>query len=353
MQFENSMASSEEEPVLGVYFEGNYDDTTSDSEASGSEDGGLTLGPDGLPQLTEKKSKDEHRTRTPRRNAEPVEVPKPHVEYEKRVPGPSTSIATISFKRLDRITKEHASRTDACLICARDATTAQPNISKLSQLPCGHAWCSECLARAFHFVLGQHAFGRLQCCTKEDIPLELFERIVENKAHPPVEYEVRPNPVATNANKTEDDKPWNSTKVIEYVEKDQEVFISPGDMASYRMLVEEHQAPSRSKVYCHGQGCGQYIPKDCRTKMVGKCVNCARRTCLRCRKSDKTHVTDHHGKCKASKSRIDSVNNEAKTLALAKRKGWKRCPRCRMFVQKERGGCSSVVCRCGRLFFYG
>lgn len=340
------MSVQEEEIVLGIHFDAGDCGDESKSEESDDE-GGIVIGTDGLPQFVEGLEKKKHEKIT-RRNADPIEQPKPNVKYEKRVPRPSTSIAIISYKRLDRITTEHARLTDACLICARDLTS-QPNI-RLYQLPCRHAWCKECLARAFHFVLSQRAFGRLQCCAKKDIPLEYFERIVENKSHPPVEHEVRPDPKTTAEN---EDNLWNSTKVVEYVEKDQEVFISPGDMASYRTLLEEHQVPSRGKVYCYGQGCGQYIPKDCRTNFSGKCPHCQRRTCLRCRRNANTHTTDKDGKCKPSKYRKESVQNEAKALSLAKRKGWKRCPRCRIFVQKDRGGCSSVVCRCGRLFYYG
>lgn len=349
MPIHDDVTSVQEEGIeLSIHFDGDRGGDGGELEDSTDEAPGNYLGSHDLAQLCAGEKKKNERA-TPK-NADPIEQPMSRIVYEKRVPRPSTGIAMISYKRLDRITAEHAKRSDACLICARDITS-QTDIS-LYELPCHHTWCKECLARAFHFVLGQHAFGRLQCCTAEDIPLKYFDNIMEKRFHSPVETGSPPNP--TNTAEAEDlDRPWDSTEIIEHVEKDQGIFISPGDMALYRAVLEEHQISCREKLYCYGRACGQYVPKDCRNKTMGKCPHCSRRTCLRCRRDARTHGTDLRGKCMASKKNVDSAKNEAKTFSLAKRKGWKRCPRCRMFVQKIRGGCSSVVCRCGRLFFYG
>jgi len=37
---------------------------------------------------------------------------------------------------------------------------------------------------------------------------------------------------------------------------------------------------------------------------------------------------------------------------LGTKEGWKRCPACRMMVQKV-WGCNSMRCRCGKRFCYG
>lgn len=290
------------------------------------------------------------------RNADPIEEPKPEVEYEKKVPGPSTIIANISYRRVDRVTPEQARRKDACLPCGKD-TTSHPNL-ELYELPCHHAWCRECLSRAFHFTLHHHAFKRLQCCTEKEIPLKYFERIVVDRQHPAAEYETQ----ATGADAETDDplrqhampglRDWNPVRVTEYVEKEKEIFISTGDMLSYRILLEEFETLPRSRLYCYGKGCGRFIPKACRTKTFGECPNCGRKTCVRCRKNTGSHV-NKVSKCTAGKARLEVVRNETKLLSLARRKHWKRCPRCGIFVSKAPGGCSSVVCRCGRLFFYG
>lgn len=88
----------------------------------------------GLPTNDEYSSEDEE----PRiwKNAEPVSVEKPQVEYETEVPGPQTIIAPISLRRVDRVPLGQARWSDACLPCGQD-TTAQPELT-LYALTCGH-----------------------------------------------------------------------------------------------------------------------------------------------------------------------------------------------------------------------
>lgn len=335
------LESQKEETVLGVYFEETNDRVQE---------------PNGLPKSSNLRNKERRHDR-PRivRNADPMERIRPHVEYETKVPNDSTIIANISCRRVDRITPEQATRTDACLPCGSD-TSEHPDLM-LYRLPCRHMWCRACLARAFRFALHNQVFGRLQCCTNKNIPLSYFERIAEDRLHPLLQYEPQTDTTTMDIKADEQQtlpglRDWNPVKVTAYVEKDQEPFISTGDILSYKVALEEHKCLPKDRVYCYGTACNMYIPMTFRTKTQGQCLYCDRKTCLRCRKNPKYH-TRINGICTADKKRLIDVENDTKMMSLARRKGWKNCPRCGVFVQKIRGGCSSVVCRCGLLFYYG
>lgn len=315
----------------------------------------MLVGPDDFPRSTEIENKKNKQDKARiLRNADPIEVIRPRVEYEKNVPNDSTIIANISHRRVDRITLKQAARADACLPCGRD--TIEHSDLVLYKLPCRHMWCRACLARAFSFALQNQVFDRLQCCTDKNIPLSYFERIAEDRLHPLLQYE--PQADTTMDIETDEQqtlpgvRDWNPVKVTTYVEKDQEPFISTGDILSYKAALEEHKCLPRNKIHCYGKSCNMYIPMAFRTKTEGQCLYCQRKTCLRCRESLKSH-TSTNGTCTANKRRMAVVQNDIKMVSLAKRKGWKQCPRCRVYVQKIRGGCSSVVCRCGLLFYYG
>ena len=301
------------------------------------------------------------------RNAEPVSVEKPRVDYATKVPDTSSIIALISQRRVDRVPLGEASREDACLPCGQD-TAIQPNIV-LHELPCGHRWCKNCLARAFKFALHHDTFHRLKCCTKDEIPLKYFKRIAEDRSPLQPTYEPGWEPGThiddyvmaqgsqggqeSHGSALKDKKvSRNPPRVSHYVERDQETFISRKDLALYRLKLEEVETLPKSTIYCYRRVCGSFIPMSCRTQTKGICPRCQRVTCKRCRKGWHTHESNS-GKCDARSDRMEVVRNDRKLMVFARRRGWKRCPNCRMYVEKVRGGCLSVLCRCGRHFFYG
>lgn len=317
--------------------------------------------------LTSEEHSSEDDERRTWRNAEPVSVEKPQVEYEIEVPGPLTIISLISHRRVDRIPLGQAKRPDVCLPCGQDTTTQQG--LTLYELPCGHRWCKQCLARAFLFAIQHNAFHRLNCCTDEEIPIKYFKRIVEDRPHPQPEYEPGWEPGSyidakiphkgaqggqiLNGTVSKDGKvPRNPLRVSHCVEKEQKAFINKVDLAFYKLKLEEFETLPKDKLYCYRRACGSFIPMSCRTGTRGTCPRCHRVTCKRCRKGWHTHESKI-GKCDAYKDRMEVVKNDRKLMILAKKKGWKRCPSCRMYVDKVRGGCLSVLCRCGRHFFFG
>ncbi|KAL1851730.1 hypothetical protein Daus18300_012415 [Diaporthe australafricana] len=292
------------------------------------------------------------------RNVTPVSVIKPEVEYQTKVPTKSTIIANISQRRLDKIPVTEESRTDICLPCGLDTVTT-PELS-LHKLPCGHRWCSRCLARTFKFAIANNTFHRFQCCTENEIPMRYFKGIIEKRPHPKPEFEPGYEPGTSmeivqaeeqEISELAEVREFNPLRVSESVRKETEPFINKKDWNTYMEKLEEYETLPKDKMYCYRKICGSFIPMADRTKTKGHCPRCRRFTCCRCRRGWHTHQSNN-GRCDACKDRMTVVNNDRKFIVMARRKGWKRCPRCRMFVEKTRGGCGSVYCRCGRHFWY-
>ncbi|XP_072977996.1 E3 ubiquitin-protein ligase RSL1-like isoform X1 [Typha angustifolia] len=102
-----------------------------------------------------------------------------------------------------------------------------------------------------------------------------------------------------------------------------------------------------------------YCPfKDCSAMMVNtreeavtqsECPSCRRLFCARC------NVPWHSG---LSCNEFRGLGNDEKgredlmLMEVAKSKAWKRCPRCKFFVEKTEG-CMHITCRCGFEFCYG
>ncbi|KAI9093982.1 hypothetical protein K1719_023329 [Acacia pycnantha] len=102
-----------------------------------------------------------------------------------------------------------------------------------------------------------------------------------------------------------------------------------------------------------------YCPfKDCSAMMVddgdevvtsSECPNCRRLFCAQCK------VTWHAGMDCAEfqiSQKVDQTQNDDLLKELAKNNKWRRCPRCRFFVEKI-DGCTHISCRCGNQFCYG
>ncbi|XP_077240898.1 E3 ubiquitin-protein ligase RSL1-like [Tasmannia lanceolata] len=102
-----------------------------------------------------------------------------------------------------------------------------------------------------------------------------------------------------------------------------------------------------------------YCPfKDCSAIMVddggvvvtqSECPECHRLFCAQCK------VAWHSGvECEEFQSlnRDERGRDDLIVMELAKSSKWKRCPRCRFYVEKNEG-CQHITCRCGLQFCYG
>ncbi|KAJ4842244.1 hypothetical protein Tsubulata_046560 [Turnera subulata] len=115
----------------------------------------------------------------------------------------------------------------------------------------------------------------------------------------------------------------------------------------------EAAVPRSKKFYCPYKDCsamlikeGRRVSKEC------ECPNCKRSFCVKCK------VAWHSGmKCDAfQKLNEEQDENERgmEDIMLAKLAGdkrWKRCPVCRVYVEKTEG-CNHMKCRCKTSFCY-
>ncbi|XP_015943258.1 E3 ubiquitin-protein ligase RSL1-like [Arachis duranensis] len=50
---------------------------------------------------------------------------------------------------------------------------------------------------------------------------------------------------------------------------------------------------------------------------------------------------------------VTCTDEDRVMMKLAERNGWKRCPKCRFYVEKDPLTCNKILCRCGEVFCYG
>ncbi|XP_039165776.1 E3 ubiquitin-protein ligase RNF144B-like [Eucalyptus grandis] len=98
-----------------------------------------------------------------------------------------------------------------------------------------------------------------------------------------------------------------------------------------------------------------YCPfKDCSALLINdggavvresECPNCRRLFCAQCK------VPWHAGVECQELNEGEREREDIMLMKLAEKKHWRRCPKCRFFVQKK-SGCAFVKCRCGVEFCY-
>ncbi|PSS19690.1 ATP-dependent RNA helicase [Actinidia chinensis var. chinensis] len=107
--------------------------------------------------------------------------------------------------------------------------------------------------------------------------------------------------------------------------------------------------PDSQTVYCPFRDCLALLVNDSGEVIVKiKCPSCHRSICARC------HVPWHtEFSCKEFQ-RLNAKKRgkeEILVVELAKKKSWRKCPSCKMYVEKT-DGCLHVICRCGNGFCY-
>jgi hypothetical protein len=99
-----------------------------------------------------------------------------------------------------------------------------------------------------------------------------------------------------------------------------------------------------------------YCPSGCNTAVEARgygkrvCKTCGKRYCAACKVPwhDNLSCTEYQNLPPHMKT-----PNDVAFLNLAFQELFRRCPKCRSLVEKIRGGCNQVVCRCGCTFCYG
>lgn len=178
---------------------------------------------------------------------------------------------------------------ETCTVCEDEIPK-----SKLIPLVCHHYWCRPCLNQAV--AVGYSS------------PVN----------HPPICCDSRAIDVATVQGCLDDDVLLRVTEVYE-------------------------EYTSFNPIFCAELRCGKLIPQlpiDRKESQFVMCRSCRKRTCKRCRVLQGAHIDG----CPD-----DDLSEEDQRLVS--QAGWKRCPRCRVVVERV-GGCRMMVCFCGTSFCY-
>lgn len=107
--------------------------------------------------------------------------------------------------------------------------------------------------------------------------------------------------------------------------------------------------PESQKLYCPFRDCSALLVNDFEDVFKKtKCLVCSRWFCAQCRVPWHTDFTcKEFEKLHAKKGgKMDKI-----VKALAKKKSWQKCPKCKMYVEKSEG-CVHITCRCKYEFCY-
>ena len=155
------------------------------------------------------------------------------------------------------------------LVQCASCTEDKPRTEVLTA-PCGDLYCRVCLAELFQRSMTDETLFPPRCC-RQSIPLEQARPLLEvNLA---TEFEGK--------------------------------------------FIERSTA---DRTYCHNPRCGTFIPPATIQNDVGICPTCGRRTCSMCK------AASHQGDC-------PNDTGLQQLMATAGGERWRRCDRCRRFIE--------------------
>ncbi|MBA0597701.1 hypothetical protein Gorai_007500, partial [Gossypium raimondii] len=100
------------------------------------------------------------------------------------------------------------------------------------------------------------------------------------------------------------------------------------------------------KLYCPYKDCSALLVNDGEKRIKRfPCPLCKRVFCVQCK------VAWHSGADCIKFQKLKNLGSDAMLVDLAKRKKWRQCPNCSIYVEKS-AGCCYVKCRCGNAFCY-
>ncbi|XP_065850704.1 E3 ubiquitin-protein ligase RSL1-like [Euphorbia lathyris] len=100
------------------------------------------------------------------------------------------------------------------------------------------------------------------------------------------------------------------------------------------------------KIYCPFKDCSALLIHDTGMEIQSSyCPSCKRAFCVSCKVPWHSEVN-----CKKFQ-KLKKKGDDVMMIDLAKRKNWRRCPKCNFYVEKSTG-CFYIKCRCGYAFCY-
>ncbi|THU95695.1 hypothetical protein K435DRAFT_966271 [Dendrothele bispora CBS 962.96] len=193
---------------------------------------------------------------------------------------------------LENITTDFTATTESvCPICLCE-------VSNPFKLGCGHEYCTTCLR---HFFITDAKTFPLVCAgddndCKQPIALPMLQKILTHSQF----YTLL------------------EVAFSSYVEKNTQIY-----------------------KYCKTPDCRQVYSCISSTTRTLRCPSCLATICPRC------HEDGHDGlTCEERRKHTDTVEQERLTDQWAKEAGAKRCPQCKVWIQKTEG-CNHMSCKCG------
>ncbi|KAL8056354.1 hypothetical protein ABFX02_04G114700 [Erythranthe guttata] len=193
-----------------------------------------------------------------------------------------------------------STRIISCEICTEDKRKS--DMHKIEG--CDHSFCHDCISKHIQYKLQQ------------------------NIANIPCPYQGCPNMIQPNNN--------NGSSLIRS-KIPQEVF------DRWEKAITEKEI-----IHCPYEKCSEILVIENGGNVITEteCPRCHKLFCAKCR------VSWHHGFDCRDFQRLDRNDKEKRKLRLlAKENKWKKCPNCRVFVDKTEG-CVHITCRCKFEFCY-
>ncbi|GAW23647.1 hypothetical protein ANO14919_132210 [Xylariales sp. No.14919] len=170
-----------------------------------------------------------------------------------------------------------------CMACCN-----MHNVMDLTQAPCKHEYCRECLEQLFRNSMSDESLFPPRCCRIE---------------------------ISVEANR-----------------------LLLGDELVHEFMEKSIEFATTNRIYCHQPTCSAFIPPSAIKDGVAPCPKCKTLTCVTCKGGT------HKGDC-PSDTALQQV------LEVARQNGWQRCPKCSAMIELNYG-CFHMTCKCKAQFCY-
>ncbi|XP_047956028.1 E3 ubiquitin-protein ligase RSL1-like [Salvia hispanica] len=186
-----------------------------------------------------------------------------------------------------------------CEICVEPAPKSEKKFRNGDK--CHHPFCTDCVAKYIRVEVEDHNSGRVRCpavgCRHELLPLECAEVV-------------------------------GAALLVRWCD-----------------VLCESAIAGVERCYCPNVRCNELIVNEC-GEVAGKskCPNCKEMFCFECKGS-------WHAGFTCEESVEDRDGGDVAFGILVEQNKWRRCPRCRHFVELMEG-CPIIRCRCGSDFCY-